>query len=69
MSCDFKSPAGGRRGKTDLEEEVEAKQSAAGDDGEPGGVAARDGLGHVRRVLARGDRDGGRDEGREDRDG
>lgn len=43
----------------DLEEEVEAKQSAAGDDGKPGGVTTRDGLGHVRAVLER-ERDGGR---------
>lgn len=39
--------AGGGRRKKNLEEEVEAKQSAAGDDGEPGSVATRDGLGHV----------------------
>lgn len=72
-SCVFKTPAGGSEGrsrrrkrKKDLEEEVEAKQSAAGDDGEPGGVATRDGLWHVRPVLERGDR--GRDAG-EDREG
>lgn len=34
-----------------LEEEVESKQSAAGDDGKPGGVSTGDGLGHVGRVL------------------
>lgn len=47
------------RAKKNLEEEVEAKQSAAGDDGKPGGVTTRDGLGHVRAVLER-ERDGGR---------
>lgn len=45
--------------KENLEEEVEAKQCAAGDDGEPGSVATRDGLGHVGPVLER--RDGGRE--------
>lgn len=51
--------ASGKKRKKNLEKEVEAEQSAAGDDGEAGSVATRDGLGHVRPVLERGDRDGG----------
>lgn len=44
-------PAKDIRVQTHLEEEVESKQGAAGDDGEPGGVPAGDGLRSVGRVL------------------
>lgn len=64
-SCRRVEEEGARK---DLEEEVEAEQSAAGDDGEPGGVSTRDGLGHVRPVLERGDRAGGREGGRTETD-
>lgn len=46
------APGGGlRKPPSYLEEEVEAKQSAAGDDGKPGRVSTGDGLWHVRSIL------------------
>lgn len=48
-----------RETPTHLEEQVEPKQSAAGDDGEAGSVPAGDGLWHVGRVLRGSREDGG----------
>lgn len=42
-----------RQPRTYFEEEVEPQESAAGDDGEAGGISAGDGFRHVRRALQR----------------